>query len=335
MRAMRILGPGGLDRLQLVELADPGAPGAGAIRVRVHASSLNYHDYRVVSGAAGNFDGRIPMADGAGVVEAVGEGVSEFAVGDAVVSVFFPQWHDGPPRVGDFSQTPGDGVDGFAQEVVVRPAHWFTKAPRGYTHAEAATLTTAGLTAWRSLITDGALKAGDTVLVLGSGGVSVFALQIARSMGASVIATSSSDEKLARLRSLGAAVTINYKSQPDWGREVVERTNGRGVDHVVEVGGAGTMAHSIAAVRVGGHISVIGALTGRSGEIPIAGLLVKQARLQGLIVGSRANQRDMIRGLEATGLKPVIDRSFALEELSEAFRHQESGRHFGKIVVEF
>lgn len=335
MRAMRILGPGGVDRLQLVELADPGAPGAGAIRVRVHASSLNYHDYRVVSGAAGNFDGRIPMADGAGVVEAVGEGVSEFAVGDAVVSVFFPQWHDGPPRVGDFSQTPGDGVDGFAQEVVVRPAHWFTKAPRGYTHAEAATLTTAGLTAWRSLITDGALKAGDTVLVLGSGGVSVFALQIARSMGASVIATSSSDEKLERLRSLGAAVTINYGSQPDWGREVVERTNGRGVDHVVEVGGAGTMAHSIAAVRVGGHISVIGALTGRSGEIPIAGLLVKQARLQGLIVGSRANQRDMIRGLEATGLKPVIDRSFALEELSEAFRHQESGRHFGKIVVEF
>jgi NADPH:quinone reductase-like Zn-dependent oxidoreductase len=335
VRAMRILGPGGLDRLQLVELADPGAPGAGAIRVRVHASSLNYHDYRVVSGAAGNFDGRIPMADGAGVVEAVGEGVSEFAVGDVVVSVFFPQWHDGPPRVGDFSQTPGDGVDGFAQEVVVRPAHWFTKAPRGYTHAEAATLTTAGLTAWRSLITDGALKAGDTVLVLGSGGVSVFALQIARSMGASVIATSSSDEKLERLRSLGAAVTINYKSQPDWGREVVDRTNGRGVDHVVEVGGAGTMAHSIAAVRVGGHISVIGALTGRSGEIPIAGLLVKQARLQGLIVGSRANQRDMIRGLEATGLKPVIDRSFALEELSEAFRHQESGRHFGKIVVEF
>jgi NADPH:quinone reductase-like Zn-dependent oxidoreductase len=180
---MRILGPGGLDRLQLVELADPGAPGAGAIRVRVHASSLNYHDYRVVSGAAGNFAGRIPMADGAGVVEAVGEDVSGFAVGDAVVSVFFPQWHDGPPRVGDFSQTPGDGVDGFAQEVVVRPAHWFTKAPRGYTHAEAATLTTAGLTAWRALITDGALKAGDTVLVLGSGGVSVFALQIAGDRG--------------------------------------------------------------------------------------------------------------------------------------------------------
>ncbi|MFM0349736.1 zinc-dependent alcohol dehydrogenase family protein [Paraburkholderia sp. RL17-347-BIC-D] len=335
MRAVRIRAPGGLDQLETVELADPGAPGVGEIRVRVHASSLNYHDYRVASGDAGHFDGRIPMADGAGIVEAVGAGVSEFAVGDAVVSVFFPQWQDGRPWVGDFSQTPGDGVDGYAREVVVRPTNWFTRVPAGYSLAEAATLTTAGVTAWRALVSDGALKAGDTVLVLGAGGVSVFALQIARAMGATVFATSSSDAKLERLRALGAAQTINYKKQLDWGREVADRTGGRGVDHVIEVGGASTLSQSIAAVRVGGHISQIGALTGRSGEVPIAALIGKNARLQGVTVGSRSNQMDMIRGLEATGLRPLIDRRFSLEQLPEAFKYQLEGRHLGKIVVEF
>ncbi len=335
MKAVRIGIPGGLDRLKLVELADPGAPGLGEIRVRVHATSLNYHDYRIVTGESGSVGGRIPMADGAGVVEAVGEGVANFAVADAVVSVFHPEWQDGPPRVGDFSQTPGDGVDGYAREVVVRPATWFTRSPAGYTHAEAATLTTAGVTAWRALVSDGGLKAGDTVLVMGTGGVSVFALQIARSMGATVIATTSSDAKAERLRTLGAAHTINYRTQPDWGGEVADRTGGRGVDHVIEVGGAGTLAQSISAIRIGGHISLIGALTGRSGQIPLTALLVKQVRLQGLTVASRANQIDMVRGLEATGVRPVIDRSFPLEQLADAFRHQESGHHFGKIVLEF
>jgi len=335
MKAMRIRAPGGLDLLKLLDIEDPGPPGAGEIRVRVHASSLNYHDYRVASGEAGPVDGRIPMADGAGVVEAVGDGVSEFAVGDSVVSVFFPQWHDGPPQVPDFSQTPGDGVDGYAREFVVRPAHWFTRAPAGYSHAEAATLTTAGLTAWRALVVNGALKAGDTVLVQGAGGVSVFALQIARAMGATVIATSSSPAKEERLRALGAAHTINYKTQPHWGAVVRELTGGRGVDHVIEVGGSGTLGESLTAVRVGGHISQIGALTGRSCEISLGALIVKQARLIGMTVGSRADQVQMVRGLEATGIRPVIDRSFALVELADAFRHQVAGRHFGKIVVEF
>jgi len=335
MKAMRIHAPGGLDLLKLVDIEDPGPPGAGEIRVRVHASSLNYHDYRVASGEAGPVNGRIPMADGAGVVEAVGEGVSEFAVGDSVVSVFFPQWHDGPPQVPDFSQTPGDGVDGYAREIVVRPAHWFTRAPAGYSHAEAATLTTAGLTAWRALVVNGALKAGDTVLVQGAGGVSVFALQIARAMGATVIATSSSPAKEERLRALGAAHTINYRTQPEWGRAVVELTGDRGVDHVIEVGGSGTLGESLTAVRVGGHISQIGALTGRSCEISLGSLIVKQARLIGMTVGSRADQVQMVRGLEATGIRPVIDRSFPLVQLADAFRHQVAGRHFGKIVVEF
>ncbi len=335
MKAMRIGVPGDLDRLELVELADPGPPGAGEIRVRLHATSLNYHDYRVVTGATGGRDGLIPMADGAGVVEAVGDGVTDFAVADCVVSVFHPGWQDGPPRIGDFLMTPGDGVDGYAREIVVRPATWFTRSPAGYTYAEAATLTTAGVTAWRALVSDGGLKAGDTVLVLGTGGVSVFALQIARSMGATVITTTSSDAKAERLRTLGAAHTINYRKQPEWGREVADRTGGRGVDVVIEVGGAGTLAQSIAAVRIGGHIALIGALTGRSGEIPLTALLVKQARLQGLTVASRANQIDMVRGLEATGVRPVIDRSFPLEQLADAFRYQVSGLHFGKIVVEF
>ena len=335
MKAMALRAPGGLDNLLATELPDPGPPGAGAIRVRLHASSLNYHDYGVCSQPGWKADGRIPMSDGAGVVEAVGEGVSEFAPGDAVVSCFFPTWHDGPPTLGNFATVPGDGVDGFAREAVTCPATSFTRAPRGWSHAEAATLTTAGLTAWRALVVDGGLKAGDTVLVLGTGGVSVVACQLAKAMGAVVVATSSSDAKLERIRGLGADHTINYKSQPEWGRAVRSWTGGRGVDHVVEVGGPGTLAQSIAAVRVGGHISLIGVLTGRGGEVPTAALMARQARLQGLIVGSRREQIDMVRGLEAIGLKPVIDRSFGLEALADAFRYQESGAHFGKICLEF
>ena len=335
MKAVCIRTPGGLDRLEVFEADDPGAPNTGEVRVRIHASSLNYHDYMVVSGARKPIDGLVPMSDGAGVVESVGDGVTEFAPGDHVVSVFFPQWREGPPQVRDFSQTPGDGVDGFAQEVVVRSAIGFTKAPAGYSHAEAATLTTAGLTAWRALVVDGRLKAGDTVLVLGTGGVSVFAMQIARAMGARVIATSSSDAKLERLRALGAAYAINYKTQPEWGREVFRWTGGRGVDHVVEVGGPGTLAQSIAAVKIGGRIALVGVLTGRAGDVPTAALMAKQACLQGQYNASRADQIDMIRGLEATGLKPVLDRCYALDKLADAFRFEESGSHFGKIVVEF
>lgn len=318
-----------------MDLPDPGSPGPGEVRVRVRASSLNFHDYGVVSGRMPTEDGRVPMADGAGTVEAIGEGVTEFAEGDHVVSCFFPQWEDGPPPVADFSGTPGDGVDGYACEVVVRPARWFTRAPQDHSHEEAATLTTAGLTAWRALVVNGGLKAGDTVLVLGTGGVSVFALQLATAMGARVVATSSSDEKLARVRELGAVHTVNYKEHEDWGARVLEWTGGRGVDHVVEVGGPGTLAQSIQACRIGGHIALIGVLTGRSGDVPTAALMAKQQRLQGLIVGSRAMQRDFVRALEATGIRPLIDRSFALDEIGDAFRHEESGAHMGKIVLSF
>lgn len=335
MKAIKLHAPGGLDRLETVDLPDPGPPRAGEIRVRLHASSLNYHDYGVVSGRMPTEDGRIPMSDGAGVVEAVGQGVTGFVPGDHVVSGFFPLWQDGPAEVGDFRTVPGDGVDGYAREAVVRPATWFTKAPRGYSHAEAATLTTAGLTAWRALVVDGGLKAGDTVLVLGTGGVSVFALQFARMMGANVIATSSSDEKLERVRAMGAAHTVNYRQHEDWGKRIKDWTGGHGVDHVIEVGGPGTLAQSLQAVRIGGHISLIGVLTGRSGEVPTALLMVKQVRLQGLIVGSHRHQAEMVRALDSSEMRPVIDRAFPLDEIAAAFRHEESGQHFGKIVLEF
>ncbi len=335
MKRITLSKPGGLDQLQLSEAPEPGQPGPGEIRVRVHASSLNFHDYAVVVGAIPTEDDRIPMADGAGTVEAVGEGVTEFKAGDNVVSTFFPQWLDGPAPIDNFSTTPGDGEDGYARELVVRPANWFTHAPKGYSHAEAATLTTAGLTAWRALVVNGGLKAGDTVLTLGTGGVSIFALQFAKMMGATVISTSSSDDKLARLRELGADHTINYKTTPAWGAKVQELTNGEGVDHVIEVGGPGTLPESIDAVRIGGHISLIGVLTGREGEVPTAKLMAKQARLQGLIVGSRAHQQEMIRAIEANDMHPILDKSFGLEDIADAFRHEESGRHFGKICLEF
>jgi NADPH:quinone reductase-like Zn-dependent oxidoreductase len=335
MKSMTLSTPGGLDQLKLNHSAELGEPGPGEIRVRIRACSLNFHDYAVVVGAISTEDNRIPMADGAGVVEAIGEGVSEFKIGDSVVSTFFPDWLTGPALIGNFSTTPGDGQDGYAREQVVRPTNWFTHAPKGYTHAEAATLTTAGLTAWRALVVDGGLKAGDTVLTMGTGGVSIFALQFAKMMGARVISTSSSDEKLERLTALGADHTINYKTTPAWGTKVQEITGGKGVDHVIEVGGPSTLPESIDAVRIGGHIALIGVLTGWAGDIPTAKLMAKQVRLQGLIVGSRNHQQEMIRAIEANDMHPILDRSFALEEIADAFRYQESGKHFGKICLAF
>jgi NADPH:quinone reductase-like Zn-dependent oxidoreductase len=335
VKAIQLRHPAGLEQLQLVEIAEPGAPGPGEIRVRIHANSLNYHDLAVALGALLTDDRRIPMADGAGVVEAVGTGVTEFSVGDAVVSTFFPQWLDGDPPVADFSSTPGDGTDGYACEVVVRPATWFTHAPRGYSHAEAATLTTAGVTAWRALIANGGLKAGESVLVMGSGGVSTFALQIAKAMGAIVVATSSSDSKLERLRALGGDHLINYRREPEWAKSVLDFTSGRGVDHVVEVGGAGTLAQSINACRVGGHIALVGVLAGPAAATPTNMLMRRQQRLQGLLVGSRRHHMDLVRALNATGIRPVVDRSFGLADIAEAFKLQKAGGQFGKIVLEF
>jgi NADPH:quinone reductase-like Zn-dependent oxidoreductase len=323
----------GLDTLRFGPENAPSAPARGEILVRVQASSLNYHDYNVAIGRLPSKAGRILLADGAGVVEAVGEDVTEFRVGDSVVSCFFPQWLDGEPTIADFSTTPGDGVDGYARRHVVRPAHWFTHAPKGMTAMEAATLPTAALTAWRALVVNGEIKAGDSVLVLGTGGVSIFALQFARIMGATVIATSSSDAKLEKVKALGAEQVVNYKQVPEWGKAVRDMTDGRGVDHVIEVGGPATLPQSITACRIGGHIALIGVLTGIGGQVPTAALMGRQQRLQGITVGSRRHQQDMVRALDAAALKPVIDRSFDLADLVAAFRYEEAGSHFGKIGV--
>jgi NADPH:quinone reductase-like Zn-dependent oxidoreductase len=335
MKVVALRSPAGLDRLVLEDRPDPGEPGPGEIQVALHGNSLNFHDLGVVTGRMPAADGRVPLADGAGVVESVGVGVTEFTPGDVVVSCFFPDWQDGPPTIGDFSRTPGDGIDGFAQEHVVLPATAFTQALTGYDAVEAATITTAGLTAWRALVVDGKLKAGDTVLLLGTGGVSIWALQIAKLMGANVAITSSSGEKLERAHDLGADFLVNYRERQDWGRVVRDWTGGRGVDHVVEVGGPGTLAQSIEAVRVGGPISLIGVLTGGAGEVPTAALMAKQARLQGLIVGSRREQQDFVRALDGGVIRPIVDRRFPLEQLSDAFRFEMSGRHFGKLGVEW
>jgi NADPH:quinone reductase-like Zn-dependent oxidoreductase len=333
MRTIQLGRPAGLDQLRLTE-TEPRDPAAGEIRVRIRASSLNFHDYAVVTGLIPTAEGRVPMSDGAGAVVAVGEGVTDFAVGDRVVSTFFPLWRDGELMAAMMGHVPGDGVDGFAREEVTAATDAFTHAPAGYSDAEAATLTCAALTAWRALVVNGAIKSGDIVLVQGTGGVSIFALQFAKAAGATVIATSSSDEKLDRLKALGADHLINYKAQANWGEVARGLTGGRGVDHVVEIGGSGTMPQSIAATRVGGHIALIGVLAGVSGVVPTVSVMQGNQRIVGLTVGARRHQQDMIRAIEANGLRPVIDRHFPLEAIADAFRHQESGQHFGKICLD-
>lgn len=333
MQAMQLSAPGGLDQLAAVPL-EPSAPGPGQIQVEVKASSLNFHDYAVVAGLIPVADGRIPMSDGAGLVTAVGEGVTDFAPGDKVLSCFFPNWQDGTPTLEKILGVPGDHANGFAAGSVTMAAQGFTRMPANLDFAEAATLTCAGLTAWRALMVETHLRPGDWVLVQGSGGVSVFALQLARMMGCRVIATSSSDEKLERLNALGAEHTINYKAVPRWGDEVMAITGGRGVDLVVEVGGPGTVPQSVRAIAFGGCISMIGVLTGYAGEVPTTELFQKNARISGITVGSRRHQQDLVAAVEANDLRPVIDSRYPLAQLADAFRHQESQRHFGKICVE-
>nr|WP_077148059.1 NAD(P)-dependent alcohol dehydrogenase [Sphingopyxis sp. KK2] len=334
MKAIRIGAPATVDSLAVDTLADPGDPGPGEIRVKLGASSLNFHDFAVVAGMIPAAAGRIPMSDGAGIVEAVGEGVTDYKAGDTVVSLFFPDWADGAPPTSAFTRVPGDGIDGYAREVVVAPQSWFTRVPQGWSSAEAATLTCAGLTAWRALFVDGTTQPGSTVLIQGSGGVSVFALQFAKAAGARVIATSSSDAKLDKLKALGADALINYKEEPKWGAKALELTGGRGVDTVVEIGGAGTLDQSMVATRVGGHVALIGVLAGFAGPVQTALLMAKNLRVQGLTVGSRAQQLDMIAGVEANGIRPIISDHFPLERLGDAFRHQIANAHFGKIVVD-
>lgn len=333
MMTVRLKAPGGLENLSLSE-ETRSEPGPGELLVRIRACSLNFHDYMVALGRKPCADRRIPLSDGAGEVVAVGAAVRDFQAGDAVVSTYWPNWLGGEPTPATKSGELGDDLDGFAREYVCMPAHAFTKSPAGYTHAEAATLTCAGVTAWRGLVVCGQMKSGDTVLILGTGGVSLFALQFAKAAGARVVATSSSEEKLDKLKQLGADVLVNYKKVPNWGQRVKDLTDGRGVDHVIEVGGPGTLTQSITACKMGGHIALIGILTGLAGEVSIPALFSNQIRVNGVSVGSKADQENMIRALTAINLKPVIDRSFPLHEIAAAFQYYGTQSHFGKVCVE-
>ena len=333
MQAIALNAPGGLDQLQSITI-EPRAPTAFEVQVEVKASSLNFHDYAVVTGLIPAASGRIPLSDGAGVITAIGEGVTQFAVGDQVISHFFPQWVSGRPTLQTLQGVPGDHIDGFAAQSVTMPEAAFSKMPKNLDFKSASTLSCAALTAWRALVVETQLKPGDWVLVQGSGGVSVFALQFARIMGCHVIATSSSNEKLERLKALGATAVINYREQANWGDVVMEITAGRGVDLVVEVGGPGNLPQSVRSLAVDGCISLIGVLTGFAGEVPTAELMTKNGRISGITVGNHSDQRAMIAAVEAHNIQPVVDSTFALADLAAAFRHQESQQHFGKICVE-
>lgn len=334
MKVAAVKAPGGLENIAVETRPDP-TPGPGEVLVRVHASSLNYHDYAVVAGMLPTANGRIPMSDGAGEVVGVGASVTALEPGDKVMSLFFPNWAAGGPTAERLGGVPGDHADGFAAELVAAPASAFTRIPAGWSYAEAATLPCAALTAWRALMVEARIKPGDVVLTQGTGGVSIFALQLAKAAGATVISTSSSAAKLQRLKALGADHLINYKEEVEWGRAAAALTGGRGVDVVVEIGGAGTMGQSLQAVCIGGHISLIGVLAGWAGEVPTAVAMGKNAAIKGVTVGSRQEQEDMTRALEANGIRPVIDSSFALDKIADAFAHQASQKHFGKICLEF
>ena len=258
-----------------------------------------------------------------------------FKPGDQVLSTFFPNWPGGKPVLERLLGVPGDQADGFAAEYVAMRASAFTRLPKGWTLLQAATLPCAALTAWRALMVEAQIKPGDVVLTQGTGGVSIFALQFAKAAGATVICTSSSPEKLERLKALGADHLINYKEETEWGRAAAALTGGRGVDAVVEIGGAGTMNQSLHAARIGGHISLIGVLAGVSGEVATALAMSKNVTIKGITVGSHQEQEEMIAAIDANGIVPVIDSTYPLDRIAEAFAHQISQKHFGKICLEF
>lgn len=291
------------------------------MKVRWHARSLNFHDYAVVAGLMPAAPGRIPMSDGAGEIVAVGPGVTGWSIGDAVMSTFFPDWDGEEPTLQNTASIFGDSIDGCAAEVSVVDASTLTAIPPGWTFAQAATLPCAGLTAWRALFDEAQVRPGQSVLVQGSGGVSVFALQFAEAAGATVYATSSSEEKSERLRALGADHLVNYRADPAWG-ETVSRLSGGGVDIVLDVGGPATLAQSLDAARIGGHIVAIGLLGGMEVTLPVPKLLFKQLHIRPIAVGSHAQQRRLVDWIAKTSIKPIIDRRVSFADMADALRYQ-------------
>lgn len=334
MRVFQVEGAWADENMKLGERTEPHA-GPGEVRVRMLASALNYRDLLVPRRGYGSRMKALPLimlSDGVGRIDEVGAGVGQYKVGDRVCPLFFSTWPAGEPNADHLAHSLGCEIDGTMAEYMVLPAARVARIPAHLDDMEAATLPTAAVTAWRAIVSEGRIKAGDTVLVQGTGGVSLFALQFARMLGARVICTSSSDDKLVRARELGANATINYVVTPEWGRVARDMTSG-GVDHVVEVGGQGTLTQSLRAVRPGGTISMIGVLAGSVMDAPLGLVVTRHVRLQGITVGSGEDFAAMARAIAHSGMRPVVDRVFAFELLREAMDYLASGRHFGKICI--
>lgn len=338
MRALQIAEPWGLDYLKVVEVPTP-EPGHGEVLVRMRAVSLNYRDYLMVNGAYSRGSAQAgtvtPFSDGCGVVEAVGPGVSRVKPGDRVSTLFFQNWVSGRPTLAKLTSSLGFPVPGAGREYAVFSQEGVSKVPDFLTDQQVATLPCAALTAWRALFDDARLEPGDTVVLQGTGGVSIFGLQFAKAAGYRTIITSSSDEKLARAKAMGADHLVNYRQTPDWASAVRAATGKVGADFIMEVGGAGTMPQSLKALRIGGHIAVIGVVAGGGEGMNPSALVGNSARLQGVSVGSRDMFEAMCRAIDLHKIEPVVDKVFAWTDARDAFLAMQGGEHFGKIVLQF
>jgi NADPH:quinone reductase-like Zn-dependent oxidoreductase len=330
--------PWGLDQIKVVDLPDP-KPGPGEVLVRMRAVSLNYRDLLMVGGIYGRGPTQggaiIPFSDGCGVVEAIGEGVTRFQVGDRVATMFFQGWVSGPPTLAKISTSLGFPIPGAGRELGVFSQEGLSKVPDFLTDQQVACLPCAALTAWRGLFEDARLKPGDTVVLQGTGGVSIFGLQFAHAAGYRTVITSSSDEKLARAKALGADHLVNYRQEPEWSKPVRAATGGVGADMILEVGGGGTIEQSMRAVKIGGHIAIIGVVAGMGDPFNPAALIGNSAKMQGLSVGSREAFEAMCRAIDQHRIGPVVDKVFPWTEARAAFEAMQRGEHFGKIVLQF
>jgi NADPH:quinone reductase-like Zn-dependent oxidoreductase len=324
-----------MENVRINTRPDP-QPGPGQVRLRMKGSAVNYRDLLVPVRGYGSRMKALPLimlSDGLGIVESMGDGVTQLEIGDRVCPLFFQSWVNGAPNKKRLSLSLGSELDGTMAQFMVLPELGVAQAPVHLDDMEAASLGTAAVTAWRALVTEGRITAGDKVLVQGTGGVSLFALQIAKMLDAVVIATSSSDDKLSRVRMMGADETINYRKVPEWGKLAREIAGGEGIDHIIEVGGHGTLQQSLRAVRAGGTISLIGVLSGGNMDLPLGPVVTRHIRLQAITVGSREDFTQMATAMTRRKLRPVIDRVFAFEDLRAALDYLSAGRHFGKICI--
>ncbi len=336
MRALQLVGDLGLENLQVVELPEP-RPGPGEVLVRIRAVSLNYRDLLMINGVYGGATPLplTPFSDGCGVVEAVGEGVTRVAPGDRVSTLFFQNWISGKPTMVGLTSALGMPIPGAGRELAVFSQHGVSKVPAFLDDHQVATLACAALTAWRALFEDARLEPGDTVLLQGTGGVSIFGLQFAKAAGYRTIITSSSNEKLERAKALGADHVINYRETPDWAKPARALTGGKGVDFIMEVGGGGTLTQSLKAITLGGHIAIIGVLGGAAEPLQMGSMIGTAAKLVGVSVGSRVMFEAMCRAIELHRIAPVVDKVYPFTEARAALEAMRGGEHFGKIVLEF